>query len=606
MNGAVSNIGRQDIYFDYLAKHLNAVTMKHVSIFLIALSSLLYSTASAQTAILSTNPVAEQIMLGAYNPASYLPATVIRHPDSISRGINARISPDSLHAYLEVLRNFKNRNTGSDTVASDKGIGATRRWVYSKFQEFSAQAGSRLIPSYLQFDLLICDQPRHRNIFAVLPGTDTSDKSIVIIEGHIDSRCAGLCDTACLAEGMEDNGSGTALVMELARVMSAYSFSRTIVFTTVIGEEQGLAGAKAFADYAAQKGIKIRAVMNNDVVGGIVCGHTSSPPSCPGFNAVDSTHVRLFSAGGFNSFHKGLARFVKLEYKEMLLPHVAVPMGIHIMTDEDRIGRGGDHIPLRQHGFTAIRFTSANEHGDANVANPNYADRQHTSDDILGIDMDGDLIPDSLFVNLNYLARNAVINGNAAAMAAIGPKTPDFVLSTNSQNELEVQITQQTGYPKYRIGMRTTTNDWDSVYSFSGSLTHTIALPGSNYIVSVASVDSNDVESLFSREHMTFVGVEQVTRNPYASVELLQNSPNPFDETTMISVAVHEPVSYKEAYISIADAVTGKEVKRMPISLRSGVSEVLYAHGYNAVGTYVYSLVIDGKRVQSRKMVFAN
>src|SRR5262245_57898928 len=164
--------------------------MKRISTLLIALSALTV-TASAQTAMLSTNPVAEQVMLGAYDPAAYLPATVITHPDSIARGINNRVSPDSLHAYLEVLRTFKNRNTGSDTVSSTKGIGAARRWVYSKFQEFSSQSGSRLIPSYLQFDLLICTQPQHRNIVAVLPGSDTSDKSIIIIEGHIDSRCAG-------------------------------------------------------------------------------------------------------------------------------------------------------------------------------------------------------------------------------------------------------------------------------------------------------------------------------------------------------------------------------------------------------------------------------
>jgi hypothetical protein len=439
-----------------------------------------------------------------------------------------------------------------------------------------------------------------------LPGSDTSDKSIVLIEGHMDSRCAGLCDTACLAEGMEDNGSGTGLVLELARIMSRYSFRQSIVFMVTIGEEQSLAGAKAFADYAKAKGIRIKAVLNNDVIGGIICGQTASPPGCPGLNTIDSTHVRLYSAGGFNSAHKGLARFVKLEYEEMIRPWARVPMGIHIMSDEDRIGRGGDHIPFRQNGYAAIRFTSANEHGDANVNNPAYSDRQHTSADVLGIDRNGDGIIDSFFVDFNYLARNAVINGNAAAMAAIGPKTPDFLLTTDSLNRLAVEITKETGYPAYRIGVRTTTNDWDTVYTLSGGLKFSIPVPGANYIVSVASVDQQGIESLFSREHMTFVGVQTPVRNAFPSVELLQNSPNPFDETTMISVAVHQPVSYRSAHIVIADAVTGKVVKRLPISLKGGVSEVLYQHGYNASGTYIYTLVIDGQRVQSRKMVFAN
>ncbi len=575
--------------------------------FILLACCLLHAGASrAQTAMLSTNPLAEQVMIGQYDPAAFAASTVISDPASLSQGIQARVSPDSMLAYLRVLRTFQNRNTGSDTVSATKGIGAARRWVYSKLEGFSAQAENRLIPSYLQFDMAICSQLQHRNIFAVLPGTDTSDKSVVLLEAHIDSRCAGLCDTACLAEGMEDNGSGTALVMELARVMSRYSFKHSIVFVLMIGEEQSLAGAKAFADYAKQKGIRIKAVFNNDVIGGILCGQTASPPGCTGLNTVDSTNMRLFSAGSFNSIHKGLARFVKLEYKEMIRPIAAVPMAIHIMSDEDRIGRGGDHIPFRQQGYASIRFTSANEHGDADVSDPNYHDRQHTSDDILGADTDADGIIDSFFVNFNYLARNAVINGNAAAMAAIGPKTPDFALSTDAQNRMVVQITQQTGYPAYRIGVRTLTNDWDSVYTLTGSLTQTLQVPGANYVVSVASVDADGVESLFSREHMTYVGIKETKASLYPSLELLQNAPNPFDETTTIGVSVSEPVRYQSAEIVITESGSGRQIERLPIDLKTGVSEVLYRHGYGAAGTMVYTLVIDGKRVESRRMVFAN
>ncbi len=422
----------------------------------------------------------------------------------------------------------------------------------------------------------------------------------------MDSRCAGLCDTACLAEGAEDNGSGSALVMELARVMSRYSYNHTIVFVLTIGEEQGLYGAEAFATYVQTKGIKVKAVINSDVVGGIICGHTSSPPGCPGFNNIDSTHVRLFSFGGFNSFNKGLARYVKLEYKEMIQPYAAVPMGINIMTDENRIGRGSDHIPFRQHGLTAIRFAAANEWGNGDVTNPNYIDRQHTSSDILGVDINNDQILDSLFVDFNYLARNAVIKGNATGMASISPATPDFSLNTSGLYDIIVQITQQTQYPKYRVGVRTTTNDWDSVYTFNGPGPYTISLPPATlYIVSVASVDNNGVESLFSREQMSSVGISTVAKDD-EGVELLQNKPNPFDEATMISVLVNKVLTYKEAFISIADAGTGKEIKKLPIALTQGVNEVVYEHGYNQSGIFIYTLVIDGKQVQSRKMIFAN
>ncbi len=557
----------------------------------------------SQSNIVSTSTLAEQIMLGNYNPTLFLATNVIDHPDSISKGINARVSPDSLHSYLEILRGFKNRNSGSDTVSVVRGIGAARRWVYKKFSQFSLQNENRLKPSYLKFDQSICGALQHKNIFAVLPGTDTSDKSIIIIEGHIDSRCALLCDTNCLAEGMEDNGSGTALVIELARVMSKYSYKRTIVFTTVIAEEQGLYGAEAFGTYCLIKNIKIRGVLNNDVIGGVICGQTSSPPSCPGAGNIDSTHVRLFSSGSFNSPHKQLARFIKLEYKELIKPIATVQMSLNIMTPEDRTGRSGDHIPFRSKGFTAMRFTSANEHGDASNG-MGYTDRQHTSSDILGVDTDNDLIIDSFFVDFNYLARNTVINGNAAGMIGIGPLTPDFTMTTNGNN-IAVTVTSQTQYLKYRVGVRSLTNDWDSVYTFAGTLTYSFPVSPGQYYVSVASVDSKSVESLFSYE-LTLSPTGQ-KENPIGknAIELLQNKPNPSDEATTIAVVVNKQINYKEAYIVIRD-ITGKEVRQENIDLKPGINEIEYTHGYHMSGTFIYSLVIDGKTIQSRKMVFTN
>lgn len=560
---------------------------------------------SAQTNIVSTNTLAEQVMLGMYNPSTFLATTIINHPDSISKGINARVSPDSLHQYLVDLKNFKTRNTGSDTISIVRGIGAARNWVYKKFQQISIANENRLIPSFLRFDLSLCGITRHKNVFAVLPGTDTTDKEIVFIEAHLDSRCAGLCDTACIAEGMEDNGSGTALVIELARVMCKYSYKRTLVFVATISEEQGLNGAEAFADYIQAKGIKMHSVFNNDVIGGVICGQTSSPPSCPGAGNFDSTHVRLFSFGGFNSSHKQLARFVKLEYKELIKPIAPVTMTIHIMTPEDRTGRGGDHIPFRQHNYSAIRFTSANEHGDASLG-AGYTDRQHTSTDILGVDTDADLILDSFFVDFNYLARNAVINGNAMGMSAIGPLTPSFTL-TSTGNNLIVTILTQQQYLKYRIGVRTLTNDWDSVYTFSGATSHTISnLNPANYIVSVASVDNKDVESLFSNE-MQYSIISGLMKNALQEngIELLQNKPNPSDEATTISVLVDKNFSYREAYITIKD-LQGKEVLKTPITLEKGMNEINYDHGYHKSGTYIYSLIIDGKVIQSKQMVFTN
>ncbi len=582
--------------------------MKRVILSAVATICLTASSLFAQTNMLSTNPVAEQVMLGNYTPSTYQASVVINKPDVISKDIMSRVSPDSLQAYMEVLQTFENRNTGSDTVSTTRGIGAARRWAYSKFEQFSSQNENRLIPSYLQFDQAICGMDQHRNVFAVLPGTDISDKSVVIIEGHLDSRCENSCDTACIAQGMEDNATGTALVMELARVMSKYSFNHTMVFILTTSEEQGLNGARAFAKYCKDKGIAIKGVLNNDVVGSIICGQTASPPGCMGAGTIDSTNLRLFSGGTFNSPHKQLARFVKLEYKELLASIVKVPMTINILTPLDRSGRGGDHIPFYDEKFTAIRFCAANEHGDADVSNPNYKDRQHTSTDILGVDTDNDTVIDSFFVNFNYLARMTVINGNAAAMMGIGPRTPEFdVVVTPGESALSVFINTEKQYQHYRVGLRTSTNDWDTVVTILNNDHAYIPLPGGlqTQFVSVASVDADGVESLFSEEKIAKLGVAEIAKENTLPVELLQNRPNPFDGETTIAVLANENMSKADAYITVTD-VAGKEIKRMKISLNKGMNEVTYEHGYHVVGNYVYTLVVNGQKVQSKRMVFAN
>jgi hypothetical protein len=579
--------------------------MKKAILFLSVFSFFVENKAQNQTNIISTNTVAEQVMLGNYNPATYQASVIIMHPDSLSNGILKRVSADSLHAYLSAMAAFKNRNTGSDTLSNVKGIGAARRWALKKFQQFSSQNQNRLIPSYLQFDQSICNITKHRDIFAVLPGTDTTDKSIVLIEGHLDSRCAVLCDTACLAQGMEDNGSGSALVLELARVMSKYSYKNSIVFMLTISEEQGLYGAEAFANYCFQKGIKVKAILNNDVIGGVICGQTSSPPSCPGAGNIDSTHVRLFSYGGFSSFHKGLARFVKLEYKEQIRPYASVPMTLHVMTPEDRTGRGGDHIPFRMKNYTAIRLTSANEHGDANVTALGYNDRQHTSADILGVDTDSDQIIDSFFVDFNYLARNAVINGNAAAMAAIGPKTPDFTMTSPDGENLVITITQQAQYLKYRVGLRTNTYDWDTVFTCSGTSVFTLnGLPANDYIASVASFDNNNVESLFSKELLMTLttGVKERKINP-SGIAMLGCKPNPADEATMITILANTEVAGKQAEVNISD-VLGRKIFTKTLQLDEGINEVEYNHGYHYSGTFICSVKINGAVIQSQKLIF--
>ena len=551
-----------------------------------------------------TTPLAEDILRGNFDPADYLPSTPITDPQLIASGIQASVEPDSLKAYLEVMASFRTRHTSSDTISTTEGMGAARRWAWSKFQSLS----DRLIVSYFQFDENICGVGQHRNIFAVLPGTGEHFEQFVLIEGHLDSRCDERCDVDCDAEGMEDNGSGSALVLELARVMSQYTFDRTIVFMLTTGEEQGLLGAEAFAEYCQDQDLPLRAVYNNDVIGGIICGATASPPGCPGLNDIDSTNVRIYSSGNLSSRNKMLARFVKLEYEEMIAPIADQVNVINIMSPEDRTGRGGDHIPFRRVGYPAIRFSSANEHGDAGTSDPDYHDRQHTSEDILGVDTDGDNVLDSFFVDFRYLARNAVINGNAAAMTALGPEpAEDFELNP-IDNGFEVVIDDPNNYGTYRIGVRTFAGlDFDTIFTIQQTDTLRGLTADQIYVTSVATVDENGIESLFIGEKFAdFESSLTEIARAQENIRLLQNRPNPFDEATYFGVYVEEVPNYKSASIAVRD-LQGRILTQLPIELRPGLNEVLYDFQHHAYqpGVYTYTLVIDDYPLFTKRMIYA-
>lgn len=489
--------------------------MKLISLFLVgAIWLFTFFELPAQTNMFLSNPAAADILKGNYNPAQYRPAVVIDQPDSVRMGIIKNVDPKELVKLLVRLETFYNRNSGSDTLSATTGIGACRSWILAHFDRVSKNNENRLITGYLEFDADICSKGHHKNPFALLPGLDTSNREILLIEGHFDTRNEGRCDTEGYTPGIDDNGSGTVLVMELARVMSKYSFRHSILFTTPTGEDEGLFGAKAWAGYLSGQGIRIRSVLNNDIVGGIYCGKTSSPPSCPCFGHADSTHVRVFSysAGNSaysNSVHKQLARYMKYVQDELINPYITVPLTLNIMQGEDRTGRGGDHTPFRQKGYAAVRIISANEHGNGTGTAP---DRNHTTSDVLGKDLNGDGKPDSLFVNPGYLARNAILNGVVTGLLASAPAK---VQATAEAGKSGAFINIQEGYRDaegFIIGIRNYKSkslEFDTVYRVRGTERLEIELEsGQKHYLSVAPL-SNGAPGLFSDEYeINLTGIE--------------------------------------------------------------------------------------------------
>ncbi len=562
-----------------------------------------------QTNITLSNPEAEHILFGNYNPANYTPAVIINHPDSILNGIINRVSKDSLIGYLSKIDSYYNRNTGSDTISETRGIGAVRRWIHKKYSEYRTQCENRLVLTYMDFDVNVCGQNHHRNVLAILPGLDTTNKEIMVLEGHFDTRCQGVCDTSCYSPGMEDNGSGTVLVMELARIMSRYAFDHTILFASVTGEDQGLYGSTALSTYLKNNNVQIRSVFNNDVIGGIICGQTSSPPSCPGLNAIDSTHVRIFSYSqsndtSSNSPHKQLARYIRLHQDERINPLLSTPMTIDIIVFEDRIGRSGDQVPFRQKGYTAIRFCSKNEHGNGAGIPP---DRQHTTGDILGLDtsVPPDGVIDSFFVDPNYLRRNIIMNGVNLGLLAIAPPSPLPEFTVSGDTVIISLHDADTVYRHYRVGIRSRHSGslyYDTVYTFINTTQILISGLGSDKtrFLSVANV-KNNVESLFSGEYaLLAVGMGSHSMQDW-DIMMHQNRPNPFSKQTEIIIEASDNVIIRDAVLVITD-LTGRTLRNIPVEISPGMNQLTLKNEGLVRGMYTYSLRVSNKIISTGKM----
>jgi hypothetical protein len=569
----------------------------------------LFTTALPQpTQISVTNPAADAVLKGKYNPSQYQAGAVIDQIGVIMPDLAARISTDSVTATLTHLTTFYNRNTGSDTVSSTQGIGAARRWVYSKFQAISSQNGGRLLPSYLQFTQAICAANSHRDVFAVLPGRDTANPAVFIIESHLDSRCENSCDIACKANGADDNGSGVAATVELARVLSKYTFNHTLVFLANTGEEQSLAGSGAFAQYCQTNNVPVKGVENDDIVSGIICGPKSSPPGCTQIGGKDSVDVRIFSTALNFSMNKAFARFIKGQYDQWLKPTAKIPMNIEIMDPTDRTGRGGDHEPFSRINIPAIRFTSAFENGDGTPT----GGRQHTTLDVVGDDRNGDGALDTFYVNWEYMARNALINGAGLVSAGLNPEPPNFSLAETAQHFIQVTVTLPSSpVGVYRVALRDSgNNDFAVAYTLKDSVTFIVPATqaGKTYFIALASLDGNGDQSLYSQEQQIKATANGPPLAALSPRRVSGNSPArllaPIVAADRITLIVQgNPAQNGEAAVlKICDS-QGRNIRIHRFRFAGPEYEVTLARSQLAPGLYTVSLLAHGKILSGQRLV---
>jgi len=457
---------------------------------------------SSQTNFSLSNPLCLDLMKGNFNSDSF-PKRVVLPDAQLGNYLVQQINADSLHQYLKGLISFQNRNTINDNPSKPNlGIRGARSWIKSHINRWAQQSNSVLIPCELDFDYLMCTKVRHTELFTIIPGTGSLKNELVIVEAHLDSRCEDVCDSLCLAEGADDNGSGSALLMEMARVLSKVQLNRTLAIIWITGEEQGLGGSRSFAAFCKANNIVIKAVFNNDIVGGIECGVTSSPPSCPGPLQFDSLRLRIFSSGTTNSMSKNLARMTRILVEQNLSKVMVNAPQIDVMYGEDRTGRGSDHIPFREQGYTAIRFTSSYEHGDGNPSQAGYVDRQHSSRDILGKDIDGDGKLDSLYVNFNYLKNNAIVNALSISNASSTTLSPFVLQLTPKTNSLDIKIDNPQNATKYIYGIRKINNTYFDTIIITDQ-THILVegLSPTLYYATACGVDQEQWISMFGLEY---------------------------------------------------------------------------------------------------------
>jgi hypothetical protein len=339
--------------------------------------------------------------------------------DPVIEQLVSEVNADSLKSHINKLVSFGTRHTLSTTTDRKKGIGAARNWVLSRFQEFAKQSEGRMtakIDSWvLKPDGKRVDKDQDMgNVMGILKGTDPNDDRIFLVSGHIDSRVSNVMNRESDAPGANDDGSGTATVIELARVLSKAKFSATVIFLVVSGEEQGLLGADYLAQKAFDEKWNIEAIMNNDIMGSNNSNET---------RIIENTKVRIFSEGlpAFEIDKKAgsirnmgqendgkarqLARYAK-EVGERYVDNLEVVM----VYRNDRFLRGGDHTPFVNRGFAAVRVTEMNE---------NYEHQHQDLRTEKGIQY-GDY-PE--FMDFEYLRKNTAMNLATLANLAKAPAT---------------------------------------------------------------------------------------------------------------------------------------------------------------------------------------
>lgn len=404
------------------------------------------------------------------------------------------VSVKRIASDIETLVNFGTRNTMSDTLSNTRGIGAARRWIKSEFDEISNDC-DHCLGVFYQKDLVLAkgnERILHDtwivNVVAIQKGTKYPNRYI-IMSGDIDSRNSSSTDFTKDAPGANDNASGMAGTMEVARVLSKYKFESSIIYLGLSGEEQGLYGGKGFANHAKKNNWEIIGVINNDMIGNIkgIDGFISNKDfrifsePVPPTETEEQRNRRRYFGGEVDGISRQLARYTYKTTKTYM-PEMN-PMLIYRL---DRFGRGGHHKPFCDLGYAGIRIMEAHE---------NYTQQHQDIRTENGIEY-GDKLK---FVDFDYTAKLTAVNAITMANLAWSPSQPKNVqIGGIVQASVKLKWEKVEGAVAYKIYWRDTTSPtWDYSRIVKNQTEYTLkGIVIDNFFFGVASVGKDGHESV--------------------------------------------------------------------------------------------------------------
>lgn len=406
------------------------------------------------------------------------------------------VSAGRIEADIRSLVDFGTRHTLSETASDRRGIGAARRWVEQSFRDMSRDCGGCLevitVSGTVSGEDRIPEPTEVVSVLAIQRGTLDPGR-IVMMTADIDSRVSDPMDSTSDSPGANDNASGMAGALEAARVLSRRSFPGTIIYAGLSGEEQGLFGGKIVAEHALQDGWRIKAVLNNDMIGNIsgidgVTDNTTARVFSEGTRYVETAEearTRRFSGGEVDSPSRNLARYID-RMADAFIPNLDVMMVYRL----DRFGRGGHHRPFNEVGIPAVRIMETHENYNRQHQDLRVEDGIEYGDVIAGVDFD-------------YARKLTALNVVSLAGLALAPPFPANVeISGAVQPSTTLSWTLAEGKAAenlagYKVYWRLTT---DAQWTWSrdvGLVDHYVLenIVIDNYFFGVASVSTDGYES---------------------------------------------------------------------------------------------------------------